>query len=189
MIRVVVDRVPGEVKSAILRALRVLLVKCADALKAFASQLQTTILKGLAEPHDDTRVAAAAALAPLLATGKVSARFEQLLSQVVAAASEYQDRPTFDALAVALRHPLAESLPDAAVVAAQEALFDCFEDVCFAALDDYERSEDVLALTRAVGAAVARTGDSTDLDKLAERPEPALAFAAAEAKKSAQQPQ
>ena len=182
MIRVVVDRVPGEVKSAILRALRVLLVKCADALKAFASQLQTTILKGLAEPHDETRAAAAAALPPLLATGKVSARFEQLLTQVVAAAAEYQDRPTFDALAVALRHPLADSLPSSAIESAQEALFACFEDVCFAPHDDYERDEALLAMTRAVGAAVARTNDSSELDKLAERPEPAVAFAAAQAK-------
>jgi hypothetical protein len=79
LIRVVGDRFPSSVKSAILSTLAVLLRKGGVALKAFAPQLQTTFVKALNDPSRQTRQHAAIGLG--LLTG-VSPRTDGLLAEL-----------------------------------------------------------------------------------------------------------
>ncbi len=55
LIRVLGDRYPSEVKAAIVRALLAQLDKGGPGLKAFAPQLQTTLVKCLADPSKTVR--------------------------------------------------------------------------------------------------------------------------------------
>ncbi len=66
LIRVVGDRFPSDVKSAILNTLTVLLDKGNVALKAFAPQLQTTFVKSLNDSSKTVRTKAADALGKLM---------------------------------------------------------------------------------------------------------------------------
>ena len=66
LIRILGDKYPGAVKSAILGALAVMIEKGGLALKPFVPQLQTTFVKCLADPARPVRQRAAAALGRLV---------------------------------------------------------------------------------------------------------------------------
>ncbi|KAG0198297.1 translational activator of GCN4 [Mortierella sp. GBA30] len=82
LIRIVGDRHPGEVKSAILSTLSLLLQKVPAHLKPFLPQLQRTFIKSLTDPTSATvRVRAAAALGILIS---LQSRVDPLVTELVA---------------------------------------------------------------------------------------------------------
>ncbi|KAF9957711.1 translational activator of GCN4, partial [Mortierella alpina] len=82
LIRIVGDRHPGEVKSAILGTLSLLLQKVPAHLKPFLPQLQRTFIKSLTDPTSATvRVRAAAALSILIS---LQSRVDPLVTELVA---------------------------------------------------------------------------------------------------------
>ncbi|KAG0234297.1 armadillo-type protein [Mortierella sp. GBAus27b] len=82
LIRIVGDRHPGEVKSAILSTLSLLLQKVPAHLKPFLPQLQRTFIKSLTDPTSATvRVRAAAALSILIG---LQSRVDPLVTELVA---------------------------------------------------------------------------------------------------------
>ncbi len=81
LIRVMSERFPWQVKAAILRAMTVILEKCAPMLRAFAPQLQSTFLKCLSDGSRLVRVRACAALGCLV---PIQMRLEPLLNDLVA---------------------------------------------------------------------------------------------------------
>ncbi|KAF9937443.1 translational activator of GCN4 [Mortierella alpina] len=82
LIRIVGDRHPGEVKSAILSTLSLLLQKVPAHLKPFLPQLQRTFIKSLTDPTSATvRVRAAAALSILIS---LQSRVDPLVTELVA---------------------------------------------------------------------------------------------------------
>ena len=81
LIRVIGDRFPSTVKSAILDALSVLLDKGGTSLKAFVPQLQTTFVKCLNDPARDVRAKGAIALGKLIG---LSLRIDPLISELTA---------------------------------------------------------------------------------------------------------
>ncbi|KAI8599877.1 armadillo-type protein, partial [Dissophora ornata] len=82
LIRIVGDRHPGEVKSAILSTLSLLLQKVPAHLKPFLPQLQRTFIKSLTDPTSATvRVRAAAALTILIS---LQSRVDPLVTELVA---------------------------------------------------------------------------------------------------------
>ncbi|KAG0366840.1 translational activator of GCN4 [Gamsiella multidivaricata] len=82
LIRIVGDRHPGEVKSAILSTLSLLLQKVPAHLKPFLPQLQRTFIKSLTDPTSTTvRVRAAAALSILIS---LQSRVDPLVTELVA---------------------------------------------------------------------------------------------------------
>jgi hypothetical protein len=60
LIRIVGDRFPPPVKTAILRSLGEVIRKAGGGLKPFVPQLQTTFLKCLPDPIEDIRIQARA---------------------------------------------------------------------------------------------------------------------------------
>lgn len=70
LIRIVGDRFPAEVKSAILNTLYLLICKCAKQLKPFLPQLQTTFIKALSDPNATVRSRGGVALAELITEPK-----------------------------------------------------------------------------------------------------------------------
>ncbi|KAF9134046.1 translational activator of GCN4 [Mortierella sp. 14UC] len=82
LIRIVGDRHPGEVKSAILSTLSLLLQKVPAHLKPFLPQLQRTFIKSLTDPTSATvRTRAAAALSILIS---LQSRVDPLVTELVA---------------------------------------------------------------------------------------------------------
>ncbi|KAG0238098.1 translational activator of GCN4 [Actinomortierella wolfii] len=82
LIRIVGDRHPGEVKSAILGTLSLLLQKVPAHLKPFLPQLQRTFIKSLTDTSSATvRVKAAAALSILIS---LQSRVDPLVTELVA---------------------------------------------------------------------------------------------------------
>ena len=79
LIRVVGDRFPSDVKSAILNTLTILLDKGNVALKAFAPQLQTTFVKSLNDSSKSVRGKAAEALGKLMS---LVARVDPLVTEL-----------------------------------------------------------------------------------------------------------
>ena len=84
LIRVVGDRFPPEVRSAILGALGALLSRAGPGLRPFVPQLQTTFVKGLGDPARGVRVAAASNLGALAA---LSARADALVAELASGAA------------------------------------------------------------------------------------------------------
>ncbi|KAF9359136.1 translational activator of GCN4 [Mortierella sp. AD094] len=82
LIRIVGDRHPGEVKSAILSTLSLLLQKVPAHLKPFLPQLQRTFIKSLTDPTSSAvRVRAASALTILIS---LQSRVDPLVTELVA---------------------------------------------------------------------------------------------------------
>ncbi|KAF9918095.1 translational activator of GCN4 [Lobosporangium transversale] len=82
LIRIVGDRHPGEVKSAILSTLSLLLQKVPAHLKPFLPQLQRTFIKSLTDPTSATvRVRAATALSILIS---LQTRVDPLVTELIA---------------------------------------------------------------------------------------------------------
>ncbi|KAG0302645.1 translational activator of GCN4 [Dissophora globulifera] len=82
LIRIVGDRHPGEVKSAILSTLSLLLQKVPAHLKPFLPQLQRTFIKSLTDPSSAiVRTRAAAALSILIS---LQSRVDPLVTELVA---------------------------------------------------------------------------------------------------------
>jgi hypothetical protein len=79
LIRVIGDRSPSNVKSAILQALLVLMERGGVSLKAFVPQLQSTFIKSLQDPARDVRQKGACALGRLMALGP---KIDLLLSEL-----------------------------------------------------------------------------------------------------------
>jgi hypothetical protein len=157
LIRVVADRFPAPVKCAILGALRVLLGKC-DSLKQFVTQLQTTFVKSLADPDDAVRMATAQALEQSLTTIG-PARVDTLLTQILAVVEQYFDSATLLALHATLTCAGANDgkLPAAGIDTVREALLTRTDDAPTNAGDDFEDSQSLLWLARALGATLARS--------------------------------
>ena len=115
LIRVVGDRFPSSVKSAILTTLGILLRKGGASLKAFAPQLQTTFVKALNDPSRQTRQRAAAGLG--LLTG-VSARTDGLLGELGNAVALAES----GAIRTSIYEALSQSLAKAATAPSAAAL-------------------------------------------------------------------
>ncbi|KAI8084473.1 armadillo-type protein [Halteromyces radiatus] len=80
LIRIVGDRYPAQVKSAILQTLSLLLTKVPMHVKPFLPQLQRTFIKSLQEPEEDIRVHAAEALRVLI---PLQVRVDPLVTELV----------------------------------------------------------------------------------------------------------
>jgi len=80
LLRIVGDRNPPEVKTAILKTLGLILVKGGPALRAFVPQFQTTFVKALVDPSRQVRVEAIKALTLLM---PLSTRVDPLLKELV----------------------------------------------------------------------------------------------------------
>ena len=131
LIRVVGDRFPSSVKSAILTTLGVLLRKGGASLKAFAPQLQTTFVKALNDPSRQTRQRAAAGLG--LLTG-VSARTDGLLGELGNAVTLAES----GAIRTSIYEALSQSLVKAATAPSAAALQKCHAAVIGAMLTEEE---------------------------------------------------
>ncbi|EKX53505.1 hypothetical protein GUITHDRAFT_57715, partial [Guillardia theta CCMP2712] len=83
LIRIIGDRFPWQVKSAILKTLSLLLVKGGIMMKPFLPQLQTTFVKSLSEPNKVVRGRAIRALSFLV---RMSPRVDPLLNDLLAGA-------------------------------------------------------------------------------------------------------
>lgn len=81
LIRVMSERFPWQIRAAILRAMTVLLEKCAPMLRAFAPQLQSTLVKCLSDGSRLVRVRACSALGCLV---PIQTRLEPLLNDLAA---------------------------------------------------------------------------------------------------------
>ncbi|KAF9438265.1 translational activator of GCN4 [Entomortierella beljakovae] len=89
LIRIVGDRHPGEVKSAILSTLSLLLQKVPAHLKPFLPQLQRTFIKSLTDPASSAvRVRAASALSILIT---LQTRVDPLVTELVAGIKSSED--------------------------------------------------------------------------------------------------
>jgi hypothetical protein len=122
LIRIVGDRFPSAVKAAILVTLGRLIGKAGAGLKPFVPQLQTTFLKCLADAAPGVRAAAAANLGELT---RLSARVDQLTSDLAASAVSSPDADARVAYLRALRGALgasADRLAPATLAKVEEAL-------------------------------------------------------------------
>lgn len=99
LIRIVGERSGAEVKSAILASLSLLLEKIPAALKPFLPQLQRSFTKSLADPSENVRTKAAAALGRLISLQ--TARVDPLISELILG-SQNPDRGTSSAMLSAL---------------------------------------------------------------------------------------
>lgn len=101
LIRVVGDKHPSSVKSAILESLGVLIRKGGVALKPFVPQLQTTFVKCLTDVNMNVRMKAASAIGLLMMfQSRVDALVNDLISTVESDATEPSVREsTFKAIA------------------------------------------------------------------------------------------
>lgn len=83
LIRIVGDRVPPEVKAAILKTLGLLIIKVGKYLKPFLPQLQTTFIKALSDPTAVVRTRGGIALADLMTESKrVEPVVQELLTNI-----------------------------------------------------------------------------------------------------------
>ena len=145
LIRVVGDKHPSAVKSAILESLAALINKGGIALKPFVPQLQTTFVKCLSDAHMSVRMSAASALGLLMT---LQTRVDALASDLISHAESDDVEPgvresTFKAIAGVFTHGGANiSAPNVtrAIDAALRAL---------ASHSDGERACASLALSRA----------------------------------------
>eukprot|EP00898_Chlorokybus_atmophyticus_P007528 jgi/Chlat1/7777/Chrsp66S07244 len=82
LIRIIGDRFPSPVKSAILGTLAIMIDKGGVSLKPFVPQMQTTFIKSLQDNSSTVRSRAARALGKLM---KLSARVDPLISELIGA--------------------------------------------------------------------------------------------------------
>jgi hypothetical protein len=108
LIRIVGDRFPSPIKAAILVTLGRLIVKAGAGLKPFVPQLQTTFVKCLSDAAPAVRTAAAENLGELT---RLSARVDQLTSDLATNAVSVPEADTRVAYLRALRGALAASGP------------------------------------------------------------------------------
>eukprot|EP00605_Chrysophyceae_sp_TOSAG23-4_P001672 GSChrysophyteH1.ASY1.ANO1.1838.1 assembled CDS len=118
LIRVVGDRFPSSVKSAILSTLGILLRKGGIALKAFAPQLQTTFVKALSDVSRQTRQRAAAGLGLL---AKISPRTDGLLGELGNAVSIAESSAIRTSIYEALSQALSKTSTSPSAGALQKA--------------------------------------------------------------------
>ncbi|KAL6074695.1 eIF-2-alpha kinase activator GCN1 [Balamuthia mandrillaris] len=85
LIRIVADRFPGNVKSAILKTLSLLLTRGGVMLKPFLPQLQTTFVRALNDSSAEVRDEAASALGKLMG---MHTRVDPLVTDLLAGISE-----------------------------------------------------------------------------------------------------
>ena len=105
LIRILGDKYPGAVKSAILGALAVMIDKGGAALKPFVPQLQTTFVKCLSDSNRPVRQRAAAALGRLMTLQpRVDPLVGDLLTALNAAADRGVREATLRALAGVFAH-------------------------------------------------------------------------------------
>ena len=145
LIRILGDKYPGSVKSAILGALAVMIEKGGLALKPFVPQLQTTFVKCLSDGNRAVRQKAAAALGRLMV---LQPRVDPLLSDLLTALSTNPDRgvreATLRAIAGVFAHA-GKNVGAANVATARSAVFESL--LC--AVDDGSRGAAALALAHA----------------------------------------
>ena len=178
LIRILGDKYPGSVKSAILGALRVMIEKGGVALKPFVPQLQTTFVKCLGDPGArPVRQRAARALGRLMALQpRVDPLVNDLLTSLEAATDagvkEAHLRAVSGALAYAGKNVKPETVSRAAAVARVQ-LDDAGEDghartaaaVTLARLAVWLPDEDRAALIDSLGGADESSGGSTARDE------------------------
>ena len=95
LIRILGDKYPGAVKSAILGALAVMIDKGGPALKPFVPQLQTTFVKCLSDANRSVRQRAAAALGRLMT---LQPRVDPLVGDLVTALASASDAGVREAM-------------------------------------------------------------------------------------------
>ena len=95
LIRILGDKYPGAVKSAILGALAVMIDKGGVALKPFVPQLQTTFVKCLSDANRPVRQRAAAALGRLMT---LQPRVDPLVGDLVTALAAASDAGVREAM-------------------------------------------------------------------------------------------
>ena len=95
LIRILGDKYPGAVKSAILGALAVMIDKGGPALKPFVPQLQTTFVKCLSDANRSVRQRAAAALGRLMT---LQPRVDPLVGDLVTALASAADAGVREAM-------------------------------------------------------------------------------------------
>ncbi len=87
LIRIIADRLPYQVKAAILITLGTLLERGGLLIKAFLPQLQTIFVKSLNDPNDLVRTSAGSGLAKLM---PLSTKVDLLITELLAAAHTAQ---------------------------------------------------------------------------------------------------
>ncbi|KAL6756479.1 armadillo-type protein, partial [Haematococcus lacustris] len=133
LIRIIGDRFPSSVKSAILGTLGGLIAKAGTGLKPFVPQLQTTFLKCLADPADAVRQRAARNLGELV---RLSPRADQLAGELATSARSAEPEVR-DAYLLALRGLLLSS-GERLSPAVMEALGQQLRDMARLAVDNDE---------------------------------------------------
>jgi hypothetical protein len=131
LIRIVGDRFPPAVKTAILNTLAKLIGKCGKHLKQFLPPLQTAFVKTLYDPSAAVRRAGAKALALLM---QLQPKIEPLITEILASIRQKPEADLRASLFDALRGVLHEASSAAAAgvvtlsAAAQQALRECVVD-------------------------------------------------------------
>jgi hypothetical protein len=124
LIRIVGDRFNESVKTAILDALRALLVKAAPSLKPFVPQLQTTFVKALQDPARSVRDSAAVGLGHLMILNLKKAN--SLLEELLGNATKAEDAETLGTMMKAsaeiLKSVGKQSSPEAALLQSLKSL-------------------------------------------------------------------
>eukprot|EP00456_Euglypha_rotunda_P026096 TRINITY_DN21042_c0_g1_i1.p1 TRINITY_DN21042_c0_g1~~TRINITY_DN21042_c0_g1_i1.p1 ORF type:complete len:325 (+),score=62.61 TRINITY_DN21042_c0_g1_i1:134-1108(+) len=130
LIRIVGDRFPAPVKTAILHTLGLLIAKTSKYLKPFLPQLQTTFQKALVDPTEEVREKAAAGLAGLVPESR---RIDPLIAELTNNVKS-QDSPgiktsMLNALEQILRQPdVGTKITPTVLTTTQKTLVDFIED-------------------------------------------------------------
>lgn len=147
LIRVIADRFPWQVKSAILATLSLLITKGAASMKPFLPQLQTTFIKALHDPTAVVRTNAADALGKLMGLGP---RVDPLLNELLGGVSSTEGGVQ-EGMVGALRRVLEKApatVDQAALLKVANALTDLLEH-------NEEKMRKVVAKTLAAYAKIA----------------------------------
>ena len=142
LIRILGDKYPGSVKSAILGALAVMIEKGGLALKPFVPQLQTTFVKCLSDANRSVRQRAAAALGRLMT---LQPRVDPLVGDLVTSLTNVTDRGVREAMLRAIAGVFAHAgkgVQPATVDRAKDEIF----VIAGGAADDGTRNAAALAL-------------------------------------------
>ncbi|RYY38971.1 hypothetical protein EON62_00120, partial [archaeon] len=157
LIRVVADKFPWQVKTAILRTLITLIDMGGVALKPFQPQLQTTFTKGLADATAAVRIASASALGKLM---PLAMRVDPLINELIAGI-ESSEESIAESMLVAL-NLVALRVGDKVTPPVRARALEVCEAIIMGAAE-----EESAALYRCAGAAVAALSRHADADTVA----------------------
>ena len=143
LIRILGDKYPAAVKSAILGALAVMIDKGGPALKPFVPQLQTTFVKCLSDANRPVRQRAAAALGRLMT---LQPRVDPLVGDLVTALAAASDAGVREAMLRAIAGVFAHAGKGVQIPTAERARDEIFAAGTGDAAGDGERDAAALAL-------------------------------------------